>query len=214
MPHKLKNSIQKLSIAIMLVVVIFGWNYPYLGLIVPIVMLTGIIGGFLNGRYVCGNLCPRGMFFDHILARVSPKKPFPRFITQLWFKLLILTSISILFITLIVHNPTALNNIGFTFWALCVFTTIIGVVLGILYHERAWCAFCPIGKLASTLGKNKSPLQLNVPQCIMCAKCERICPMQIPILTDAKSGVLQNPSCLKCNKCIQACPKHAIKKES
>jgi hypothetical protein len=37
----------------------------------------GIIGGIFRGRYVCGNLCPRGGFFDRLISPVSPKLPIP-----------------------------------------------------------------------------------------------------------------------------------------
>lgn len=40
-----------------------GWWFPYIGFLVPVAMLSGMIGGVFKGRFVCGNLCPRGAFF-------------------------------------------------------------------------------------------------------------------------------------------------------
>ena len=50
---------QWLLLPIVITVIGLGWKYPWLGLSVPLVMVIGIIGAFFNGRYVCGNLCPR-----------------------------------------------------------------------------------------------------------------------------------------------------------
>jgi hypothetical protein len=51
------------------------------------------------------------------------------------------------------QNPGDWRHWGKTFWMMCVITTAIGVVLGILLHPRTWCAFCPMGTLQGALGK-------------------------------------------------------------
>ena len=62
---------------IVVIVIAFGWQYPWLGYSVPVVMLMGMVGGFVRGRYVCGYLCPRGAFFDHIMPRLSLSALYP-----------------------------------------------------------------------------------------------------------------------------------------
>jgi len=52
----------------MVTVILFGWKFPLLGFAVPVAMLTGMTGGFFRGRYVCGNICPRGSFYDTLFS--------------------------------------------------------------------------------------------------------------------------------------------------
>lgn len=49
-------------------------------------------------------------------------------------------------------NPVA---IGFVFVRMCIFTTIIAVILGIPLRERAWCAIYPMGTLQAKIGSFK-----------------------------------------------------------
>ncbi len=62
---------------IVILVIALGWKYPYLGYTVPVVMILGMIGGIFRGRYVCGNLCPRGGFFDRIMPLASRVQAIP-----------------------------------------------------------------------------------------------------------------------------------------
>ena len=197
--HASKRRVLQWFLLFFVIIVIgFGWKYPLLGFIVPLVMLIGIIGGFINGRYVCGNICPRGAFFDRLLSLISRKKPFPSFIRHIAFRLGMMGFIFLFFIISISQNISSLPHWGFVFWQLCVITTSIAVVLGILYHQRSWCVFCPIGKIAGLIGGNKNKLQLDTEKCISCKLCEKVCPFQIEILKDAKTVTLENVNCLKC----------------
>ncbi len=72
----MRKTIQLCLWPIVVIVIAFGWHYPWLGYSVPVVMLMGMVGGFVRGRYVCGHLCPRGAFFDHIMPRLSFKSPY------------------------------------------------------------------------------------------------------------------------------------------
>jgi hypothetical protein len=54
-----------------------GLKYPLLGFIVPIVMLIGIIGGFMRGRFVAAGFVRAGAFYDRIVQYISPNKKIP-----------------------------------------------------------------------------------------------------------------------------------------
>lgn len=203
---------QPISMFAVIIVISLGWKYTWLGFAVPITMLAGIIGSFINGRYMCGNVCPRGAFFDRLLAHISRQKPLPRFVRHKFFQLSMLVFVAALFVVTIWQNPTSWRHWGFVFWLLCTVTTVIGIFLGILYHQRIWCVFCPIGRLSGKIGGDKHQIQLDWSRCIICRKCEKHCPFQIDILQDAKSGILQNSSCLRCYECVACCPRSALKK--
>lgn len=40
-------------------------------------MVAPVSVAFYKGRFWCGNFCPRGSFYDHVLAKISPKKSIP-----------------------------------------------------------------------------------------------------------------------------------------
>ena len=68
---KKRRLVQWILAPVVVIVISLGWKYPFLGFSVPLVMLTGMVLGFFRGRYTCGNLCPRGGFFDRMIAPLS-----------------------------------------------------------------------------------------------------------------------------------------------
>ena len=90
-----RRAIQWFLVPVVVVTIALGWKYPVLGFSVPVVMLTGFVGGLFNGRYVCGNLCPRGSFFDRIIAPVSFRKTIPAFVRQMPLRWTILAAMTV-----------------------------------------------------------------------------------------------------------------------
>lgn len=156
---KRKIIIQWLFLPIFFIVVFLGRTYPLLGLIVLGVMFSGIVTSyFFKGRYMCRNFCPRGSFLDRLLSKISAKKKIPKFFTSKKFRWIILFAVMGLFMYKILLNPTDLNYIGKIFWEMCLITSTIAIILGLLIHERTWCSFCPMGTLQSTIGKKRKKL--------------------------------------------------------
>lgn len=54
---------------------ILGLINPAFGLLAVICMISPVATGFFKGRIWCGRYCPRGSFYDQVLARVGKKKP-------------------------------------------------------------------------------------------------------------------------------------------
>ena len=49
---------------ILIVIMGWGWKYPWLGYGMPIIISINILTAFLNrGKVVCGTFCPRGGVF-------------------------------------------------------------------------------------------------------------------------------------------------------
>ena len=79
---------------------------------------------------------------------------------------------------------------------MCVITTVVGVVFGVLIHPRVWCAVCPSGTLQSALGGGKHRLRMDPEACVECGKCERVCPLALAIKQDKERGALQSRDCV------------------
>ncbi|HNV23392.1 MAG TPA: 4Fe-4S dicluster domain-containing protein [Candidatus Omnitrophota bacterium] len=195
---------------IVLSVIIFGWKFPLLGLSVPLVMIMGFFGGFINGRFVCGNLCPRGGFYDRIIAPISPKKHVPVFLRGMPFRIIIMILLMGLMIFQISRNPSDIYHWGRVFWFICLITTLIGVGLSFIWRARSWCAFCPMGTMQYALGPGKKIIEVDDSRCIKCLLCEKTCPMELSIIRRDEKRQMDHRDCLKCGECIRVCPKQAI----
>jgi len=205
-----RRIIQWLLWPVVVIVVALGWKYPLLGFSVPVVMLMGIAGGIIKGRYVCGHLCPRGAFFDRIVSRVSRKKPIPALFRNRplrWTLFLLLMAFMLYRISL---HPEDLRHWGRVFWLMCTVTSAIGIVLGVAIHPRAWCSFCPMGTMQSALDRGNQQLRIESSRCISCRACEKACPMNLSIVRFKEQGRLTDRDCLKCPECSAVCPKNAL----
>lgn len=207
---RLRRTVQWSLAPIVIVVIGLGWKYPLLGFAVPAVMLAGVVGALFRGRYVCGNLCPRGGFFDRIVAPLSRKKPIPNWLRSTALRWTILAALMGFMVFRILQNPGDIRHWGRVFWLVCVITTAAGVVFGVLIHPRVWCAVCPSGTVQNALGGGKGRLSIDAGLCVECGKCERVCPFALLIRQDRDRGALQSRDCLKCGECITACPKDAL----
>jgi ferredoxin-type protein NapH len=206
-----RRRIQWALAPIVIITIGLGWKYPVLGFSVPIVMLMGTAGGLLNGRYVCGNLCPRGSFFDRLISRVSLGKEIPAFLRRMPLRWIIFAAMMGFMVLRVSQNPGDWRHWGRVFWLMCVITTAIGVVLGVLFHPRTWCAFCPMGTMQNAFGGGKGQLLIDAALCKECRVCERACPIQLAIVQDKGEGRLTSRDCLKCPECTSVCPTKALR---
>jgi len=81
---------------------------------------------------------------------------------------------------------------------------LVGLV-GSLWIPNNFCRyFCPMGAFLSILAKfSPTKIQRNQESCINCSKCDRVCPVQLPISTEP---AVTSTQCLSCGDCIAACP--------
>jgi len=193
-----------------LIVIGLGWKYPALGFLVPAVMLMGISGGFFRGRYVCGNLCPRGAFFDRMIGPMSRNVSPPAFFSNTVFRWAVLAVLMGFMTYRILQNPGDWRHWGRVFWMMCVITTTLGVALGIMMRPRAWCRFCPVGTIQNAVGGGRHLLEYDGSGCRLCRICERKCPMDLPVVSWKDTGVVRERDCLKCSECAAACPARVL----
>lgn len=193
----------------MMTVIAIGWKYPLLGFAVPVAMLLGMGGGFFRGRYVCGNLCPRGSFYDTVFSLVGGRRPVPELLTNSGFRWGVMALLMGFMAYRISLNPGEWRHWGTVFWSMCLITTAVGIPLGIAYRSRSWCSFCPVGTTAAAIGGDKYRLQI-ADHCRGCASCEKGCPMGLDIAGHREVGTLPHRDCIKCSTCVASCPAGAL----
>ncbi len=201
---------QWLLAPLVVITLAFGWRYPLVGFIVPLVMVIGLIGGVIRGRYVCGNWCPRGSFLDRVVSLVSPKRPIPDFLRGSAFRWTLVAVLMGLMVYRISLNPGDIMHWGRVFWMMCLITTAIGVSLALFLHPRAWCSICPMGTMQNALGGHKHQLKIDASACTSCGLCARACPFGLAPVEHRDHGIMEDRDCLKCAECTAACPVGAL----
>lgn len=161
------------------IVLIGGWFYPFLGYFIPACMLLGIGIAIFKGRKWCDWFCPRGSFFDAFIKPISPKRQIPGFFKRLPLRVGFLSFFILLMTIQLIKCWPDPYKIGMFFVVLLTVTTILGLILALIFHQRAWCCFCPIGSLGNWVGKNKHLLKINPKLCTECKLCYKVCPIQI-----------------------------------
>lgn len=203
----MNNNIQKYMYWLLLVFLAVGFFYPPIGLIAIICMVAPVSVAFYKGRFWCGNFCPRGSFYDHVLAKISPKKSIPPIFKSSGLRVFMVLFIITVFSIQIYATWGDLYAMGTVFVRLILITTLVGIILGIFYNQRTWCAFCPMGTLASWISSSKKNMTLMVSDaCVKCKRCEKVCPMQLkPYTAKGKAEGFDHSDCLKCGRCVANC---------
>jgi ferredoxin len=119
-------------------------------------------------------------------------------------------------------------------------STLVATVLGVAYHQRAWCQVCPAGtvahlvhRVAETLGRDPAPrVTVDADACVECGRCGTVCRQEVrpgqyadgevtdhgdllspggPAGTPREAGgVVDHGDCLQCSACVQECPIDAL----
>lgn len=105
----------------------------------------------------CAYSCPRGNFLTKTLKKIHMDKNIPRFFFSEKFRNIFLTIMFSLFGISLFKTGGDITKIGFVFFRFIASSTIVGLVIGILYKPRTWCQICPLGqgtKLIGNLSQN------------------------------------------------------------
>ncbi|WP_333860521.1 4Fe-4S binding protein [Clostridium sp.] len=205
------NFWKKYSFILLIVFILLGLFDLRFAVVAILCMVLPVIISVFRGRFWCGNLCPRGNFYDNIVSKFSNKRKVPKFLKSPYFRLAVVVFMLSMFTFGIKKNWGDFYGVGMVFYRIIVITTILGIVLSLFYNHRTWCHFCPMGSIAafiSWLRKNKRILQVSQ-SCVSCKVCEKKCPLGI-VPYKYKGSPLNHFDCIQCGKCAEACPKKAI----
>lgn len=209
--NKLLNLWKNYSFLIFFAFVVVGLFDFRIAIAAIICMLGPIVVSLFKGRFWCGNLCPRGSFYDRVVSKFSKTRKVPGFLKSTLFRALMVVFMLSMFGFGIYKNWGNLYGIGMVFYRIIVVTSIVGIVLSLFYNHRTWCHFCPMGTIASVIArarKSKKVLQISS-ACVSCKICEKKCPLGI-VPYAYKGNLLSHPDCIQCGRCVSVCPKKAI----
>ena len=199
---------------IIIAYLIAGYFWPAIGLLALVCMIAPVALAFRRGRWWCGNACPRGSLYDHVLSRYSPHRPVPAFVRTAGFRLFMVAFILTVFGVRMYSAWGDWNAMGRVFWDIILVTTVAGVILAFIYAPRTWCSFCPMGTLsawasprAGSLPDGYRSIHVGDTCRMRCKSCARVCPMQLtPYDSRGASDGYLHPDCIKCGRCAVACP--------
>lgn len=107
-----------------------------------------------EGRKGCNEFCPRGSFLKK-LSPISLRKTAPKWLFSEISKWSIFVVIMTLFIFGVYSAWGDLEKIGFVFFRMVGVSSVVALLIGIIYRERTWCGVCPMGNLATKISQNK-----------------------------------------------------------
>lgn len=120
-----------------------AWIYPLIGYFIPACMILGIGMAAFRGRSWCDWLCPRGSFEDSLLARISRQRRIPEVLRRTPVRAGVMTFLFGLLTFQIIRLWPDPYGIGGAFVLLLTITTTLGVVLGVIYQQRALVLYLP-----------------------------------------------------------------------
>jgi len=207
--RKLKQFVTSL---VFIAILSLGWYVPLLGYFIPLCMLLGVAVGLARGRKWCDWYCPRGSFYDVLVSPISPKRNIPALFKNMIFRVSVLSLLMLVMGINLVRRWPDPFRIGMFLVGMVTVTTILGVILALIFHPRSWCTVCPIGTAVNLIGRNKAPLKIDSDLCVECKLCAKACPVQLKLYFYKGKGIqiVREADCLRCGLCLSACPKKAL----
>ena len=179
--------------------IVGGPAYRGGGFFMPILFLVTI--AFVGPAW-CSHLCYFGAW-DNAAARILPRtKPTPRWLPHLRWALLALVVLGALGLRAAGLPAAVAAGFGLGFG-------LVGVAVMILWSRRTGVmthcvGYCPIGALATGLGK-LSPFRLEIGEgCTECRACTVVCrfrALEIEDLRRRRAGI----ACTLCGDCLPSC---------
>jgi ferredoxin-type protein NapH len=207
--HPKRRMWQYYLAALVPLVVIGGWFFPYLGYLALAMMLTMMVLMFFRGRWYCGWLCAMGAFHERVLTHVSLHREIPDLFKASWFRWLFFILLMGLMTIRLIMSGGDPARVGAVFVMMWTVATALAIAFGLYFKPRTWCNFCPMGSMQGVLTPRTYLLQVR-PECKSCGLCRRVCPIQTYPGVYREQGVVPSLECMRCENCVINCPQKAL----
>lgn len=118
-------------------------RFGILGLICMMIPLYHAVKG--RGKVHCSHHCPRGSLFGNFLKYISLDNNLPSNLKSKTAKNILLAFLLVMFTISLITSGLDINKIGFVIFRLMIVSTILGIIMGVLFKPRSWCQVCPMG---------------------------------------------------------------------
>jgi polyferredoxin len=198
--------------------------------------ITGFLltTGAVFGRFICGYVCPFGLFQD-LLYRIKSPKLKPRFKYARYIKYAVLALFIIILPYMIRCELSGLGSPWFCEY-ICPAGTIFGaapliaaneflrgllgwrfvlkasiavvIIIGSVFVFRIFCrVLCPLGAVYALFNKFALfRIRCDAEKCTSCGDCRKACKIHIDPAKQPNS-----PECVRCRECVGSCRTHALK---
>ncbi len=201
MKYKLQRMIQISLLVLFIFLMVQGKVQLWLGL-----LIAGIVGSFLLGRFYCGWMCSINTVLTGI-AWVKRKLkiksiPVPKFLENN----IIRYGILLAFIGVFAFSMTSGKKLP-----VLPALFAIGIFITLLFSEEFWHRYlCPYGTILYNSSRPSiKGLKIDPNSCNNCRACVRVCPAKAVWKTRQKHEISKS-NCLVCMNCEKYCRQKAI----
>jgi ferredoxin-type protein NapH len=220
--------------------ILFPVTFYYLSPVIPLHgSATGIVTGSLLvflflfttslfvGRSFCAWLCPAGGIQDQVGR--SRTRPVPvRKIT--WMKFVV-WSIWLVMLFFFFRRADGVQGVRFAYQteyglsttsvqSLIVYSMVVIVffLLSLIFGRRTGChticwisPFMVIGRgIGLATGIPSLRLKADSDNCVVCGRCNTICPMSLDVQELLKKGSITDNNCILCGRCVDTCKRNVL----
>lgn len=122
---------------------ILDYRFGILGFVCMMLPIVHVFRG--KGKVHCSHYCPRGSFLGKFLDKISLKNSLPAEFRSKKVKNSILTFMMVMLVFSLAKTNADPIAIGFVVFRFMLVSTLISIVMGMIYKPRAWCQVCPMG---------------------------------------------------------------------
>lgn len=201
----LRRRLQYGLAALVPLVILGGYFFPYLGYLALSMMVTMMVMMVFWGRWYCGWLCAMGAFHERITAKFSMNREMPELFKKTGFRALFFILLMGLMTSRLLLSGGDPEKIGAVFVMMWTVATVIAIAFGLYFKPRSWCTFCPMGSMQGVLSPKTFLLKVGS-DCRGCGLCRKVCPVQTYPGAFKEEGVVPSLECMRCKTCVSHCP--------
>lgn len=124
-------------------------RFGILGLLCMLTPLYLAIRG--GGRVHCSKYCPRGSLFGVFLDKISFKNNLPKSINNKVVRNFMLIWMMAMFSISLVMAGGDFTKSAFAVVRMMAMSTVVGIIMGVIFKPRSWCVICPMGYSTSLI---------------------------------------------------------------